>query len=386
MPSISLNSFSLSLSRPLETSEGTIDAREGVLVSVDRSGVRAVGEASPLPGWTESLAECKRALRRVIDATDTDAADIGDAEEADLEAALDALDPRETPAARHGLAMALTDRRARDAGRPLYRELGGEEDIERVPVNATIGDGTPDETARSATQAIDEDFRCLKVKVGARDVEADAARLRTIEEAVADTDAAIDTDVEVRADANGAWSRQEARTALGALEAVEADGRKEGPRTTRLAYVEQPLPADDLAGHAALRAESETPIALDESVSIHGIKEILDTGAADVLVCKPMVLGGLDRARRVALRARNAGIEPVVTTTIDGAVARAGATHLAASLAPIGACGLATADRLATDLVGTDPTSVTDSYARVPEGPGAFDGDLLSDALNEPRS
>ena len=86
-----------------------------------------------------------------------------------------------------------------------------------------------------------------------------------------------------------------------------------------------------------------------------------------------MVLGGPDRARAAALRAREAGLDAVVTTTIDGALARTGAVHVAASLADPPACGLATADRLAEDLV-SDPAPITDGEVSVPQNPGSAPG------------
>jgi L-alanine-DL-glutamate epimerase-like enolase superfamily enzyme len=82
-----------------------------------------------------------------------------------------------------------------------------------------------------------------------------------------------------------------------------------------------------------------------------------------------MVLGGPDRARTAALAAREAGLEAVLTTTIDGALARAGAVHVAASFPDPPACGLATADRLAEDII-EGPAPIEDGHARVPQQPG----------------
>jgi o-succinylbenzoate synthase len=324
--------FSLALAGPLSTARGTIDTRDGFLVTIEHEGVRGVGEATPLPGWTESLDDCRAALER--------------AQSADgWEEALDALDG--TPAARHGLALALCDARSRAARAPLYRHLGGDH-RESVPVNATIGDGTVNETVEAATAAVERGFAALKLKVGAKAVETDIERIAAVREAV-------ETAIELRADANGAWSRDEARMALDGFD--DAD----------LAYVEQPLSRADLAGHAGLRGQVR--VALDESLATHSIERVLDAGAADVLVLKPMALGGPDRARAAALAAREAGCEAVLTTTIDGALARTGAVHVAASLPDPPAAGLATADRLAADFL-PDPAPIENGCVRVPQEPG----------------
>lgn len=331
-----IRAFSLPLRTPLRTAAGSISTRDGFLLELELDGTAGVGEATPLAGWTESVPTCRDALRRAADRFEG-----GD--EAGAFAAV-----REAPAARHALFGALADLRATDEGVPLFRHLGGDP-VERVPVNATIGDGPAAETVAAALDAVAEGYDCLKCKVGARPVSEDAERIRAVREAVGPA-------VELRADANAAWSREEARTALDAL----ADAG--------VAYVEQPLAADDIAGHAALR-EGNAGIALDETLAARSVADALAADAADVVVLKPMALGGLDRALEAAREARRAGVEPVVTTTVDGVVARTGAVHLAAAIPDRPACGLATGDLLAGDL-GPDPAPVADGYARVPRESG----------------
>jgi o-succinylbenzoate synthase len=333
---IEIEPFSLSLSRPLATAQGTIEEREGFLVRVEYGGVTGVGEATPLPGWTESYGACHEALSRAPEL----------AREEDWGVV---LSETSAPAARHALSLALADARARLDNQPLYRYLGNERMVRRVPVNATIGDLDRDGTVEMARAAVADGFDCLKIKVGARAVEEDVARLRAVREAVG-------AGVELRADANGAWDREQAEAALHALADLD------------LAYVEQPLPADDVAGHSGLR-ENGVPLALDESLASRQVADVLAAEAADYLVLKPMALGGPDRARQVARSARQAGVTPVVSTTIDAVVARTAAVHVAAAIQEVPACGLATADWLAEDL-GDDPAPVADGECEVPQAKG----------------
>jgi o-succinylbenzoate synthase len=324
--------FSLSLSTPLDTAAGSIDKRRGFLVRLDIDGTPGLGEATPLPGWTESLDDCEAALRNVDDP----------------EAAVDGGRLDETPAARHGVSLALLDSRARAAGQPLYRYLGADAHVECVPVNATVGDGSPEATAEAAAAAVAEGFPAVKTKVGARSLSEDVARLEAVRKRC--------PEVELRADANGAWDRETGERALSAF----AD--------LGVAFVEQPLSADELSGHAALRGGS-VGIALDEGLYEHGIDAILDSEAADVVVCKPMALGGIDRAADVAHRAIDAGLDVVVTTTIDGGMARAAAVHLAAALPAARASGLATRGLLAED-IRENVASIASGTAAVPQGKG----------------
>ena len=356
--------FALDLTRPLGTADGDIRRREGFVVTVERGGgdggrsAVGLGEATPLPGWTESREACAAAIDEV------------DVQNGSASAPA-ALDAASTPAARHGVSLALADAAARDAGERLADRLADEADVDAtpadaVPVNATVGDGSPDETAAEAERAVDAGFDCLKLKVGAREVDADVERVRAVRDAVGDA-------VALRADANGAWDRETARRALDALAPFD------------LAYVEQPLSAADLDGLAALREgddrSSGVRIAADESVAARGVDAVLDAGAADAVVLKPMALGGPDRALAAALRARRAGVDPVVTTTIDAVVARTAAVHVAAAIPDVSPCGLATGALLDEDLA-PDPCPIADGSVPVPSGAGlagrAFDELRLS--------
>ncbi|WP_436343579.1 mandelate racemase/muconate lactonizing enzyme family protein [Natronorubrum sp. FCH18a] len=339
-------SFSLALSSPLETADGTIDSRDGFLVRIVDTTLDGgdppigYGEATPLPGWTESHADCEAALERASNAIETDP-----------DAALEAVEDQ--VAARHAITLALADLQATRESMPLYQYIGKGPMVGRVPVNATIGDGSPTETASEAAAAVGRGFNCCKLKVGRRDLETDIERVRRTREAVG-------PDVELRVDANEAWTYDEATTALEAFTDLD------------VAILEQPLPAGALEGHADLReraGDDGVEIALDEGLLEHGVDAICDAEAADVLVLKPMALGGLDVARKVAAWVGMLEVTPVVTTTIDAVVARTGAVHLAASIPDVPACGVATTELLAEDL-GRDPVLLEKGSAVVPQAKG----------------
>lgn len=330
--------YSLPLSAPLSTAEGSMDRRRGFVVRVAAGAETGVGEAAPLPGFTESYEACRTALR--------DAAAV--AAEDGLQVAHRGIDESVHPAAAHGVSLAVLDAAAHKLGQPLHR-LFADRARTSVPVNATIGDADAERSAAAAAEAVADGFDCLKVKVGARSVDADVARLRTIRDRVGDG-------VTLRADANGAWTRAEARRAVDGL--AECD----------LEYLEQPLRAGDLGGHASLRSTGVS-IALDESLLEYAVGDVTDADAADAVVCKPMVHGSPAAAHELASRAHRAGLQVAVTTTIDAVVARTAAVHVAASLGDVAHCGLATADRLGADL-GADPAPVTDGRMQVPTGPG----------------
>lgn len=337
------SSFRLPLATPLETATGTIDERRGWLLDVG-TNPRGIGEATPLPGFTEPYAACDAALSTALTALRED----------DWPTAFAAV--ADASAARMALATAALDRRATLADEPLYGYFGGDE-RESIPVNATVGDGTVEETVAAATEAVAAGFSTIKLKVGARSVAEDVERVRAVRAAVGEAS--------LRLDANGAWSLAQARDALAALSGLD------------LEYVEQPLAADRLEETRSLRGE--VPIALDESLTVAAPRDVVAGGYADVLVLKPMALGGPDVARGLAHAARREGVDVVVSNAVDAVVARTAAVHVAASLAEPRAAGLATADLLARDL-GTDPAPVEGGRMPVPQSPGLGIAEVAVDA------
>jgi o-succinylbenzoate synthase len=334
---VDVRPFEAPLWTPLSTAGGSIDRRRGFVVRGRVDGVAGVGEATPLPGWTESVDACRRALDLVDD----------------LGAALSAGVLDDAPAARHAVSLALFDARAKAADESLARFLAGARAsvAETVPVNATVGDAGVTETADAAREAADGGYDCVKLKVGVRPVETDVERVTAARDAA--------PGVDLRVDANGAWSRTEA----------ERFAEHVASRGVSLDYVEQPLPADELGEHAALRASTHLRVAVDETLASTPLEEVIEAAAADVLVLKPMALGGPARTLALAELAEEAGVESVVTTTIDAVVARTGALHVAAALGDPPACGLATGSMLARDLAA-DPAPVVDGRMAVPGGPG----------------
>jgi o-succinylbenzoate synthase len=365
--------FAVDLVTPLGTADGEIDRREGLLVRVtaetaDGEAVTGVGEATPLPGWTEPLSDCREAVREMA----TDLRGVRATAAPVVSALYDGA-----PAASHGVGLAVGDLLARHfetvpLWRYLFREAAtgpdaadqGRSDAASLRANATVGDADTETTTERAREAVARGFDCLKLKVGARSVETDLDRLVAVRRAV-------DDEVTLRADANAAWDRSTARRFL--------DGLAE--RGVDLAYLEQPVAAEDVGGLAALREREQrrslgrrTGIAADESVVAAGHEAVIEAGAADAVVLKPMALGGPLATVDAASDAGLAGTRPVVTTTVDAVVARTAAVHVAAAVEQTGrvrgtAHGLATGSMLSEDL-GTDPAPVADGQIRVPDGLG----------------
>ncbi|MEF8771746.1 mandelate racemase/muconate lactonizing enzyme family protein [Halodesulfurarchaeum sp.] len=340
--SATIDSFELKLDPPLQTARETLHTRQGVLFQVG-TGPTGLGEATPLHPFTESFEACKQALERATKAY-TDAG----WPRAFRVVSKTTKGRLRYPAARHAVSLAALDLEAKQQETPLYRLLGGQA-TGQVPVNATIGDGTATETAQRAGVAKRAGFPAIKLKVGAGSIDRDVRRLRSVRETVG-------SHIELRADANGAWNRADAQQFLSETASFG------------LSYVEQPLPVEQTRAHGQLRG-SGTGIALDESIAETVVTTLLRKDVADVYVLKPMAIGGIDIARGLTKRVRQAGATPVVTSIFESVVGRMGAVHLAASLENLPPSGLATAERFETDLA-PDPAPVRNGAIEPPTDPG----------------
>ncbi len=321
---LELERFSLRLARPITTAQGTLSTREGVIVRLhDADGV-GVGEATPLLAFgTESLEETVHALEAWRSPGALDSVESISAAAAVLGRA---------PAARHGLELALLDRLGKKRGLSIGRLLSA--DVRREVRCAALIDGDDAAAlAQAARDAVDAGFEVLKIKVAVRSLAVEAQRLLAVRRAVPER-------IALRLDANGGWTESAARTALRGMESL------------RLELCEQPIAAVDVDGLGRVRGQVPCQIAADEALLAPGAIDRIfapdRAPAADVLVLKPMALGGLLPALALARRAQAAGVGAYVTTLLDGPIARAGAVHLAAAIGQTDwASGLATVELFA---------------------------------------
>lgn len=336
---LTVEDVAVALRQPWKTGHGTVSTRELILVGLhDADGAVGHGEAAPLPGYGSGSPEDVRTglerCRGVLAGADgTPHVDIlaGCAEATTVPEALAAID------------LALWDLAARRAGVPVWRLLGAPEP-EPVTVNYTLTSDDRSGAAREAAQAWAAGFGTVKAKVAIGD---DPGRLAAVR-------AATGPGMLIRIDANGAWTAAEARASLRALAPIGIELCEE--------------PVAGVPGIRALDAETEIPLALDESAA--------DPAATAERACALMGLkiarcGGLSGLLETARRADAAGYEVLLASTLDGPLGIAAALHAAALLRPARACGLAT---LSMFVGREDPMPPVRGAITVPAGPGLGDG------------
>jgi O-succinylbenzoate synthase len=230
-----------------------------------------------------------------------------------------------------------------------------------VPVNATVP-VVPPEVAHDLV--LRSGCATAKVKVADPGVPLadDLARVEAVRDALGPSG-------RIRVDANGAWSVDEAVTALRELERA-AGG---------LEYAEQPCAAvEDLA---VLRRRIEVRVAADESIRrAEDPYRVRDLEAADVAVLKVQPLGGVRACLRIA---EDIGLPVVVSSALETSVGLAAGVALAAALPTLEhACGLATRALLTADVTAPGLVPVD---GLLPVGVPAVDPSLVDACAAPPE-
>ncbi len=306
----------MSLRRPFVTSVAAVRTRRSILVALHGDGLTGWGEAAPFPGAG-------------VDGIDV----VWDA--------LSSGEPARSALATAAWGEAAADLSARRAGEPLWRRLGGS----GSPLVASLAIGIVEDPVAAAADAVAAGYRRVKLKVAPGRDTSTVAAVR-----------AAFGDLEIGVDANGGYTPS--------VDDVPGEFADLG-----VAYVEQPYPVGAEAEVATLRRRLPIPIGLDESVtSPAAAAEIVERGAADVLVVKPGRLG-LDGSLAVHALAVDAGIRTKASGLLETAVGRAHTAALA-TLPGMAFSDLARAtDVFATDPVGAAP-SLVDGTLRPPRRPG----------------
>jgi o-succinylbenzoate synthase len=340
--------YRLPFARPVATAHGRLEHRVGAVVQLmDSDGVIGLGEVAPLPHLAE------RELDRALELLEEFRSEV-ERGEPELERLLAGWHDWTAAgrALRAALETALLDVRAWRAGLPLARWLSAEARTV-VPVNAVVTAPTIAAAAEEGRAAVAAGFRTVKLKAGVAGSEAaEVERVAAVREA-------IGPGVRLRLDANGAWTIEQAVRLLRTLARYEVE------------LVEQPVPAGDLEGLGAVHRRVPVPVAADEAVTgPEAARRVLELEAADALVLKLPVVGGIAPAREIAELAAERGCAVIVTSAFEAGVGLAAALHLAASLPELSpACGLATASLLAETLV-REPLAACRGSLRLPPGPG----------------
>jgi len=300
--------------------------REAVFLRLDDgAGNIGWGEASPLKGYSPDEIN---GASSVLDAwaVQWSAGDfIADSVECAESPALAGTDLRGAPSARCAIDTALLDLEAHTLGLPLHavllRLLEPKRPVQRVPACALVSltgidrpgvPVAPADLMGEVKDRVDQGFKDVKFKIGGgSDFLEQLEQLRSIRREF--------PDLRIRLDVNGLWSPDEALGHLAELRsAIDPE------------FVEQPVGPLDLLTFGP----APVSIAADESLRLSdAVPAATRSGGCDIVVLKPMVLGGHRACLSLAQQAYANGARVVITHTFGGKVAHAAACELALATA-----------------------------------------------------
>jgi O-succinylbenzoate synthase len=350
---VELRVIALPMVAPFVAAHGTVSSRTAVLVRILGNNNEGWGECAALPEPTYSeefvdgayLALQELLVPRLLAANGTVAAsDLGEL----------LADVIGHPMAKASIELALLDAQGRQSETSLAHMFAPHPTGPAAIVPAGIAIGllaTPEDLATEVSTRVTEGYGRIKIKIAPG---RDSEFVRAARDAVG-------VHIELSVDANGAYTLDDAKT-LAELDDFD------------LAYIEQPLAADDLLNHAELARRISTRICLDESLTSATVtREALDMGACSVVCVKAPRYGSWIEAASVLDHCAGIGIDAWVGGMLDCGIGRAAnialAAHPGASLTgDIAATGRFFTEDVCAPFELSGPSG--DGTITVPTGPG----------------
>ena len=262
----SFDKCQLHFKQPAQTSRGAYSVRDIWYVkiqSVEQPERFGIGECAPLPDLScDALPDYEQILA-------------GACRHLEQEGRLDTERLRSYPSILFGLETAV---RHFEAGSyslwntPFSRGEAG------IPINGLIWMSDYSNMLKQIEAKLSAGFRCIKLKIGAIGFEEELALLRFIRNHFSVKD------LELRVDANGAFSPDDAQDKLSRLAELDIHS------------IEQPIRAGQWEAMAQLIAGTSLPVALDEElIGIHSLEEkrkLLTAIHPRYIILKPSLHGG----------------------------------------------------------------------------------------------
>jgi L-alanine-DL-glutamate epimerase-like enolase superfamily enzyme len=162
-----------------------------------------------------------------------------------------------------------------------------------------------DELTQQVERWLGQGFGAVKIKVGKPDLAEDLDRVAAVRDV-------LGPECDLMLDANQRWDLSTATRSIEALAAYAP------------AWIEEPLRADDLAGHVELSRRITTPIAVGENLhTAYRFSDFLRSGAAQIVQPNIVRVGGITPFLRIAAIAADHGatLHPHLLPELSGQLA-----------------------------------------------------------------
>lgn len=280
----------LDFKRPSGTSRGVLRQKQTWFIIVEENGKVGVGECGLLPGL--SIDDRPEYTSKLQWACDHIALEFDQ-----LWASL-----VQYPSIQSGIEQALLSLSAENPFELFPSAFTRGE--HGIPINGLIWMGEEDFMKSQIKQKIDQGFRCIKMKIGAIDFSTEIKLLSTIRKEFKSTD------IELRVDANGAFTTQDALIKLERLAELDIHS------------IEQPIRQGQWDEMAELCSKTPLPIALDEELiglfELEEKKKLLHAVKPQYLIFKPSLIGGFRGTKDWIKLCEQASIDWWVTSALEG--------------------------------------------------------------------
>lgn len=250
------------------TSRGILYDRVTYILSLGNAERMGLGECAPLPGLSpDDRSDFSEKLKQVCEQVNSGVHPSN-------------LDLIDWPSIQFGLESALLD--LESGGKQLLFITNFTAGKQSIPTNGLVVMADIETLLRQAFEKISLGFKCIKIKIGAYDFDAECKLLSEIRKRYSPAE------IELRLDANGAYEPHEALDKLQKLAEYHVHS------------LEQPIKSGQWLKLSDICSKSPIPIALDEELI--GIKtpeekrRLLKTVKPKYIILKPTLVGGLSSA------------------------------------------------------------------------------------------
>lgn len=306
MIKIDISSKILHFMQPAGTSRGVYTTHRSYYVTLEKEGVKGVGECSILPDLSCDAMPWPRyeaVLRKTCELVEQ----MGGIPYEML---------RPYPSILFGLETAFAQVDAH--GSTALSETPFSRGEEGIPINGLVWMGSFEEMYARLEEKLQQGFHCVKLKIGAIDFSRELELVRHIRKHFSKEQ------IELRVDANGGFTPENAMQRLRDLAKYDIHS------------IEQPVKQHQWREMAFLCKESPLPIALDEELI--GVNQpeqkarLLDTIHPAYIVLKPSLHGGMMGCREWIRLARERGIGSWITSALESNVGLNAIAHFCAEV------------------------------------------------------
>ncbi|GAB6281765.1 MAG: hypothetical protein STSR0008_05060 [Ignavibacterium sp.] len=192
----------------------------------------------------------------------------------------------------------------------------------KIPINAVIGMMDVNETISIIEKKLSEGYKSIKIKIGRENFEEDINIIKTVRNKFKDK-------INIRLDANGFYKLNDAIEVLQKLENYNIE------------YVEQPI--SDVFSFPKIREKTSVFIATDDSIkNINDATNIINNRLSDLIILKPLWIGGLINSLKIIKLANENNIDCIVSSVFESNIGKRVNVFVSSLLENNYACGLST--------------------------------------------